>query len=119
MMSSWEDTVMTLDQYNMFELDFHQTNNIMELYSKCEFLNRHETEKLKRQAEITGDIAFKAGIEEAQNRLHSTEVLTIAEEALKEARLAGIKEVAEWVDKNMWKQGSIEKWQSQKKEWGS
>ncbi len=55
--NTWQGTVMTLDQYNMFEFDFHQTNNIMELYSKCEFLNHHETEKLKRQAEI----AFKAG----------------------------------------------------------
>lgn len=31
---------------------------------------------------------------------------------------AGIREVVEWVKNNMWKQGSIERWQAQLKVWG-
>ena len=66
------------------------------------------------------EISFKAGIEEAQNRLCSLEVFEIAKEALSKERLAGIREVVEWSmqndpNNNFWKSRC---WQAQLKEWG-
>jgi len=77
-----------------------------------------------RQPEI--DDAFKAGIEEAQNRLHSPEVLALAEKALKEERQKGIKEVVECVKSYSGKDGitivrtshpQTDWWKSKLKEW--
>ena len=67
-------------------------------------------------AEDIFGISFKAGIEEAQNRLHSQEVLGIAEEALKKERQAGIKEVVEWINHHT--NIRLPQWQAQLKSWG-
>ena len=68
---------------------------------------------LREQAEITWDIASKAGIRKAQGRLHSPEVMKIAEEALQEAEQKGIREVVEWV-----RSLGMEPPKSQLKKWG-
>ncbi len=63
----------------------------------------------KAQAELTGDIAFKAG--EAQAEQILTKVYA-------DAKQAGIRKVVEWIESN---HTLVEKrldWQAQKYEWG-
>ena len=90
---------MNLEQLNEFELDFHSSNDIMELYQKYDFINRHETEKLGRQAEIS----FKAGQESG---------------CYAEGWASGIKEAVDWVVINLNTDSRRDEWQTQLKEWG-
>lgn len=88
----------------------------------------HNLECHRGQAEI----AFKAGIEEAQRRLHGSTVRDIVEDELKQAELRGIREVVRFIEKYNHRgirvdgkvvvQDSVlieqPEWQAQKKEWG-
>ena len=66
------------------------------------------------------EISFKAGYEEAVRKLKDPEVLAIADEALKQEKLEGIREVVEWFEKNAYYCPEVDygKWKSQLKEWG-
>ena len=112
------DTVMPFSQIEAIDLKNAESNFTDALYDVA-----------REQAEIS----FKAGIEEAQNRLRSQEVLRITKEALAEQGLDGIKEVVEWISEH----SQLEQcdpdvmqyfttyrwvdeygWQSKLKEWG-
>ncbi len=78
-MPNWKDVVMS-------QLD-------IDIVDKVGVIDGDIVPYLSRQSEIS----FKAGIEEARNRLYSPEVLEIADMALKDERKAGIKEVVDTV----------------------
>ncbi|KKL22118.1 hypothetical protein LCGC14_2438650 [marine sediment metagenome] len=59
--------------------------------------------------ETQAEISFKAGYAKLKSEY---------DEDMREHRLSGRKEVGEWVDANMWKQGSIERWKAFKKSVG-
>ena len=84
-----------------------KSEDIQDLWIPCETCHREPfwktgegtTECMEciavKHREAQAEITFRAGIEEAQRRLHSEEVREITEEALAEQRLAGRKDVVE------------------------
>ncbi len=110
-MSGWEDTVMNPEIRDSGKYWYDRYHGVRDVEAIC-----------KAQAKIS----FKAGIEEAQCRLHSPEVEKIAKEALDEQRLAGRKDVVDWVEivdtveLDGAKQYTItlEQWQAKMKDWG-
>ena len=90
---------------------------------------RHKTDEdtinrwLKAQAEITGDIAFKAGFKESLDTV-------VATREYDEGKIDGIKEVVDWLKDENDKHSQVidgsfiiakmdaERWQSKLKEWG-
>ncbi len=119
-MSNWEDTVMSKEEsmsaipQEVFQLIVQKMGKDADVVGAALYAND------TKQAEIS----FKAGREDRRAEyvgqvIHLGSIhKEITRKLMKESMQAGIKEVVEWVNKNMYKQGSIEKWQAQVKEWG-
>lgn len=120
-MKDWKDTTMTPEQRRDC---FEKAQDIWNDEGKTEAWQFNALWEYIAYgvAQAQAEISWKAGIKEAQNRLHSPEVLTIAEEALNGERKAGRREVAEWIDA-WWERGKCGKqnWyelEAKLKEWG-
>ena len=104
-----KDTVMTTAKYNQISKAWHIEKDISELYIEIDFLNAHQIAMLQAQAEIS----FKAGYEQLKNEY---------DKDMKQHRLAGIREVVEWVNsRNIISNTETrhgQEWQVQLKKWG-
>ena len=100
-----EDTVMKPEEYEL----------IMDNFPNSGFIQPHHTALLEAQAEITWDIAYKAGYEEREKGLSPNET-----KRLEEALIAGRKEVVKWIKKNtVWSiLFNTAEGKAQLKEWG-
>ena len=104
-------------------MGYHDLHSLWQKWSK----DTHSTvivyqlDCYKTVAEAQAEISFKAGYEEAVRNLQDPEVLAIADEALKEEKKAGIREVVEWIDKNLpYSVGEMNGlvWEDKKEKWG-
>jgi len=105
-MNTWEDTVMTLEEYNQFTKDWYGKRGIPGTWMQADALGTEYKATLEHQAEIT---------------YHSRD------NEVAEARKAGREDVVKWIEEQRQYEcdycGSAfeisnEKWQAQLKEWG-
>jgi len=105
-MNTWEDTVMTLEEYNQFTKDWYGKRGIPGTWMQADALGMEYKATLEHQAEIT---------------YHSRD------SEVAEARKAGIKEVVKSLSlkpiqlgHDIFLMAEIKKetWQAQLKEWG-
>jgi len=83
----WKDTVMSLEEYNQFVLDWYVERGIAELYCKADCLGGEYMVTLEHQAEIS----FKAGYNKALAQLANM---------TEECKQMGRKEVVDWMNDN-------------------